>query len=154
MSSETTLSRWVAAEPGRVFRALVTADEVVRWRFPAGMSCTVHAFDGREGGTFRVSLTYEDPVASTGKSDARTDTYRGRFRELVPGERVVEDIEFETEDPSFSGVMVLTTTLAPVDGGTRVEVHHEGVPDGVRAEDNELGTRLALDNLAALVESG
>ena len=72
----------------------------------------------------------------------------------MPGERVVEEIEFETDDPAFAGTMVLTTTLTALDGGTLVEVRHEGVPSGVRPEDNELGTRMALDNLAALVESG
>lgn len=30
---------------------------------------------------------------------------------------------------------------------------HDGIPVGVSAADNELGTRMALDNLAALVES-
>jgi uncharacterized protein YndB with AHSA1/START domain len=142
------------AEPARVFRALVTADEIVRWRFPTGMSCTVHAFEGREGGAFRVSLSYQDPDATTGKSDARTDTYRGRFVEVVADRRVVEEIEFETDDPAFGGTMVLTTTLTAVDGGTLVEVHHEGLPAGVRPADNETGSRLALSNLAALVESG
>jgi hypothetical protein len=29
---------------------------------------------------------------------------------------------------------------------------HEGIPPGVRLADNEMGTRMALDKLAALVE--
>jgi hypothetical protein len=46
----------------------------------------------------------------------------------------------------------MTTALTAADGGTDVEVLHEGIPEGVRPEDNELGTRMALDNLARLVE--
>jgi hypothetical protein len=38
------------------------------------------------------------------------------------------------------------------DGGTDVLIAHEGVPDGVPAADNETGTRMALANLAQLVE--
>jgi uncharacterized protein YndB with AHSA1/START domain len=47
--------------------------------------------------------------------------------------------------------MTLTTTLTDEDGGTEVLVVHEGIPRGVSATDNEMGTRMALDNLAALV---
>jgi hypothetical protein len=32
-------------------------------------------------------------------------------------------------------------------------MEHEGIPRGVSAADNELGTRMALGNLAALVEA-
>jgi hypothetical protein len=48
--------------------------------------------------------------------------------------------------------MTMTTTLVDADGGTDVTVLHEGIPAGVSDADNELGTRMALDNLAALVE--
>ena len=48
--------------------------------------------------------------------------------------------------------MTITTTLTDMDGGTEVLVVHEGVPRGVSAADNEMGTRMALGNLAALVE--
>jgi hypothetical protein len=36
------------------------------------MTSHVNAFDGREGGTFRIALTY-DALARTGKTSARTD---------------------------------------------------------------------------------
>jgi hypothetical protein len=65
---------------------------------------------------------------------------------------VVEVIEFETTDPRFGGLMTMTTTLTDADGGTDVLVVHEGVPAGVSAADNETGTRMALENLARLVE--
>lgn len=69
-----------------------------------------------------------------------------------PGELVVEVLEFETDDLSLRGEMTMTTRLTPVDGGTRVEIIHEGVPDAVSPADNETGTRMALDRLAQLVE--
>jgi hypothetical protein len=58
----------------------------------------VHAFEAREGGEIRVSLTYDEPTGA-GKTNAHTDTYHGRFVELVPNKRVVEVVEFETADP-------------------------------------------------------
>ena len=46
-----------------------------------------------------------------------------------------------------------TTTLTDADGGTDVLVVHEGIPDSVPAADNETRTRMALANLARLVEA-
>lgn len=149
----TQVSRRVRAPRAAVYRALLDADSVAKWRAPEGMSTEVHEFDSREGGRFRISLVYEAPT-DTGKSGARTDTYHGHFERLVPDEQVVEVIEFETADPTMQGVMTMTTTLSDVEGGTEIVMTHTGVPDAVPVADNELGTRMSLDNLARLVEDG
>lgn len=151
--SSTRVRQRVRAPRDAVYRALVDPRAVAQWRFPQGMRCTVHAFDAREGGAFRVSLTYDAPDR-TGKTSAHTDTYHGRFERLVPGERVVEVLAFETADPSMRGEMRITTTLTDADGGTDVEGLHEGLPAGIAPADNELGWRMALAQLAALVERG
>lgn len=149
----TRVSRRVNAPRAAVYRALLDPDAIARWRVPDGMSGQVHEFDAREGGGFRVSLTYDAPVG-TGKSGPHTDTYHGRFAELVPDEKVVEVLEFETEDTATAGVMTMTTTLTDAEGGgTDVLIVHEGVPDAVPAGDNETGTRMALANLARLLEA-
>lgn len=90
-----------------VYTALLNPDAIARWRVPAGMSCQVHQFDAREGGSFRISLTYDSP-SGAGKSTSQTDTYHGRFATLVPNEQVVEVVEFETADPALSGNMTIT----------------------------------------------
>jgi uncharacterized protein YndB with AHSA1/START domain len=115
------------------------------------MSSEVHEFEAREGGAFRVSLTYDSPDR-TGKSVAHTDTYHGRFVSLVPDEKVVEEFEFETGDPELQARMTMTTTLADADGGTEVRIEHHGIPDKIPAADNETGTRMALASLARLAE--
>jgi uncharacterized protein YndB with AHSA1/START domain len=115
------------------------------------MTCHVHAFDAREGGTYRISLTYDTPTG-IGKSTTQTDTYHGRFVKLVPNEQVVEVDEFETADPALRGEMTITITLADADGGTDVLAVHEGLPRGLSTADNETGWRMALTKLAALVE--
>ncbi|MEW2809130.1 SRPBCC domain-containing protein [Streptomyces massasporeus] len=147
------VSGHVDAPRAAVYRALVSAEAIARWRVPTGMRAEVHEFDAREGGAFRVSLTYEAADAS-GKSAAHTDTYHGHFARLVPDEQVVEVLEFETADPALGGAMTLTTTLTDAEGGgTDVLMVHEGLPDAVPAADNETGTRMALANLARLVEA-
>ncbi len=113
----------------------------------------VHEFDPREGGSFRISLTYDSPDA-VGKSGAHIDTYHGYFAKLVPDRQVTEVFEFETAGAALRGTMMMTTTLTDADGGTDVLIVHDGIPDSVPAADNEAGTRMALANLAQLVERG
>ncbi|MDL2074981.1 SRPBCC domain-containing protein [Streptomyces sp. GXMU-J15] len=150
----TRVTGHVNAERAAVYRALLDADAVRRWRVPDGMTARVHRFEPRVGGAFRVSLTYDLPTG-TGKTESNTDTYHGHFTELVPGERVVEELEFESPDPAMRGTMTMTTTLTDAEGGgTDVVMVHEGLPDAVPAADNETGTRMALARLAELVESG
>ena len=148
----TRVTRRIAAPRDRVYRALVAADAVARWRFPAGMSCVVHEFDAVEGGALRISLTYDSP-GQAGKTADRTDTYRGRFATLVPDELVVEVDAFESDDPALTGEMTSTIRLADAPGGgTDVFATHEGLPASVSEQDNETGWRHALDRLAELVE--
>jgi uncharacterized protein YndB with AHSA1/START domain len=148
----TQATRHIRAPRSAVYRALLDAGAIAQWRVPAGTRSHVHEFDAREGGSFRVSLTYDAPTG-TGKSASHTDTYRGHFVKLVPDEQVVEVFEFETADPELRGEMTMTTTLTDADGGTDVLVVHEGVPDKVPPADNETGTRMALAKLAKLTEA-
>jgi uncharacterized protein YndB with AHSA1/START domain len=149
----TRISRHINAPRAKVYRALLDPVAIVKWRVPDGMTSQVHEFDAREGGTYRISLTYSDPSA-TGKTTAHTDTYHGRFVKLVPNQKVVEVDEFETTDPALRGEMTVTITLSDSDHGTALDAVHEGLPVGVSTADNETGWRMSLDKLAALVEAG
>jgi uncharacterized protein YndB with AHSA1/START domain len=135
-----------------VYAALLDPAAVSRWRVPDDMTARVLEWEATEGGRFRVSLTYRDP-GRAGKTDGATDTYAGRFVRLVPGVQVVEEIVFESDDAGLAGTMRMTWTLQDRDGGTEVDLLHQGLPEGVRPEDNEAGTRMALANLAAYVEA-
>lgn len=150
--SSTRIRQRVNAPRDKVYSALIDANAIAQWKVPTGMTCHVHAFDGREGGAFRISLTYDEPTC-TGKTTSHTDTYHGRFVKLVPNEEVVEVVEFETADPTMRGEMTITTTLAEVDGGTEVLAVHDGLPPGLSPADNETGWRMSLAKLAALVEA-
>jgi len=152
-NTSTRLIQHVNAPRADVYRALVDERAIETWRVPQGMTSHVHIFEPREGGSFRISLTYDTPTG-TGKTTAHTDTYHGHFVKLVPNEQVVEVMEFETADPQMRGEMTITFTLTEVDGGTDVLGIHEGLPPGVSPADNETGWRMALAKLARLVESG
>ena len=116
------------------------------------MTSRVHALDAREGGVFRITLSYDAPTG-TGKTTAQSDTFHGRFVKFVPDEQVVEAVEFETADAA-RGEMTITLTLADADGGTEIRAVHAGLPPGVEPADNEAGWRSSLGKLKALVEAG
>ncbi len=147
----TRVTREIAAPPAVVYRALVDPDAIPRWKVPKDMSCVVHEFEAREGGRFRISLTYDSP-GTAGKTSANTDTYRGRFERLMPGWLVIEVDEFETDDPGMRGEMRITISLSESDGGTHLVAVHDGLPPALSAADNALGWRESLDRLAELVE--
>ena len=149
----TRIHRHIRAPRTLVYRTLLDPEAIPRWKVPDGMTCHVHHFDPREGGAFRISLTY-DAETTAGKTTARTDTYHGRFVKLVVDEQVVEVDEFETRDPALRGEMTITITLTDGNSGTDLVAVHDNLPPGLSPGDNETGWRMALTRLAALVEAG
>ena len=133
----STVSRFINAPPARVYRACVDHDSIVQWRVPQTMSGKIESVDGA---TYRMSLTYPD---------GRTDTFEATFIECVPNREVVERIRFDAADRA--GEMTMITTLRAVDDGTEVSIRYDGLPGSIRPEDNDLGTRQALEKLASFV---
>ena len=151
--STTRLRRRIAAPRDAVYQALIDPVAVAYWMVPDGMTSEVHVYEPREGGPFRISLTYLE-AGQAGKTSEHTDTYHGRFVNLVPGERVVQVMEFESSDPAMHGEMTVTFALGDVGGATELVAVHENVPPGIRPEDNELGWNMSLDKLVAYLERG
>ncbi len=148
--SGSTISRLIAAPRETVYRACLDPAALATWRAPDNMTGRMHDFDGRVGGGYRMSLTYQDARGSPGKSSDDTDTFEGRFIELVANVRIVEIVRFESPDPRFAGEMTITTAFA--DAGSEVTMTFENLPSGIRPEDNAEGSRQSLRKLAALVE--
>lgn len=147
-----TASRIIAAAPAAIYRAFIDPNALVEWLPPDGMSGRVETFEAKAGGRYRMVLTYENPATSIqGKASDNTDIVEGRFVELVPDQRVVQIVTFESDDPAFSGDMKMTWSLKPAHGGTEVSIICENVPAGINAEDHAEGLSSTLDNLDAFV---
>ncbi|MES2521713.1 MAG: SRPBCC family protein [Gemmatimonadota bacterium] len=147
----TRITHRLKAPRAAVYQAFLDPVAVMQWMVPADMTGEVHVFEPREGGAFRISLTYHADTGA-GKSSAHTDTYHGRFVSLTENERIAQLLEFESSDPAMQGEMTLTVTLADRDGGTDLTVVHDRLPPGLSPSDNESGWRLSLEQLASLVE--
>lgn len=149
----TEISRLIRAPRSLVYRSLLDPEAVRRWMVPDGMTSEIHSFEPREGGSFRISLTYDMPTTA-GKSTSQTDSFHGRFVELVPDTKVVQVVEFETDDPTLQGAMTITYALSDSDEGTYLTGLHENLPPGVAPADNKLGWSISISKLAELVEAG
>jgi uncharacterized protein YndB with AHSA1/START domain len=117
------------------------------------MTGKVHTFDLRVGGGYEMSLFYAaSDKENRGKTEGKEDRFAVRFLELIPSEKIVEAVNFSSDNPDFSGEMTMEITLEPTDNGTRVTFLYKNIPIGIRPEDNEAGTRSSLEKLARYAE--
>ena len=151
MRNTTENSRIIRATPEKIYQAFADAQALETWLAPGDMTGKVHALDFRPGGGYEMSLFYAD-AARRGKTAANEDRFTARFLELVPNQKIVEAVRFNSSDPSFSDEMIMEVHLEPVAGGTKITFLFRNIPSSVRPEDNEKGTEQTLDKLARYVE--
>ena len=152
-SARTRTSRVISARPKEVFEAFINPATLVAWLPPERMTGEIREFDARVGGGYRMSLFYPpDERTYRGKTSDREDMVNVRFVELTPPRRIVEAVSFVTADPAFFGEMTMTATFDEVSAGTEVTLVFEKLPPGLRAEDNEAGSRSSLEKLARRFE--
>lgn len=137
------LHRVLRAPAERVYRAFVDPDALAKWLPPHGYTARVHQFDGRVGGTFRISFTH----LGSGHSHA----FGGEYLELVPGRRIRHTDRFD--DPGLPGDMQVAIDLATVSCGTDVQIVQDGIPELIPVEDCYVGWQQSLQLLALLVEA-
>ena len=152
MSRTDRATLLIHADGDRVFAALTSAEALVQWLPPKGMHGRFERFDMREGGSYRLVLTYDDAVGAPGKTSADSDASEVRIVRIVPGERIIQEVDFETEDPAFQGTMRMEWTLRSGSEGTTVEFEARDGPEGIRARDHAEGLTSTLSNLAAFLE--
>jgi uncharacterized protein YndB with AHSA1/START domain len=153
MARTDSASRVIAAPPDRVYAALVDPRALTAWLPPDGMSGRFERFDAKPGGSYRLVLTYADASAAPGKSTADSDIVEAHFVEIVAGVRVVQAVNFVSDDPAQAGTMTMTWEVTPVEHGTRVEFRAEDVPAGISADDHAAGLTSSLANLAEHLEN-
>ncbi|MGE0063512.1 MAG: SRPBCC family protein [Xanthobacteraceae bacterium] len=142
MPGTVRLHRVLATKPEKVYRAFTEADALAKWLPPNGFTCTVHSFDAKVGGSFKMSFRN----FTTGGSHS----FGGKYLELTPNERLRYTDTFD--DPNLPGEMTVTVTLKTVSVGADVSIVQEGIPDAIPVEACYLGWQESLRNLARLVE--
>jgi uncharacterized protein YndB with AHSA1/START domain len=108
----------IAAKPERVFRALTSPEEIVKWWGSEEMYKTQRwTADFRVGGAWR---------AEGRSSDGSTFAVEGEYLAIDPPRKIVQSWK-----PDFDGgnVTTITYVLEPTDAGTRITLRHEGFGD-------------------------
>ncbi|MER9629899.1 SRPBCC family protein [Mesorhizobium sp. M0296] len=142
MPGTVRLHRVLTTSPEKVYRAFLEADALAKWLPPNGFTCTVHHFEAKVGGTFKMSFRN----FTTGDSHS----FGGEYVELVPNEQLRYTDRFD--DPNLAGEIEVTVTLKNVSVGTEVNITQAGIPDAIPVEACYLGWQESLRNLAKLVE--
>lgn len=144
---ELRIERIFNAERERVWRALTEPDLLAQW-WGRGHHVDVEHLEVRPGGRWRfVEATDDGPQG-----------FEGRFREVVPPERLEQTFEW---DGAPGHVAVMTTILEDLGGGrTRLvghsSFHTAGDRDAMVRSGMELGVNesyAALDRLLAAASS-
>jgi uncharacterized protein YndB with AHSA1/START domain len=149
-----TASRVIEAPVLEVFRAFERPDAMEKWMPPVGMVARILHFDFREGGSYRMRLTYPAGDRGHGKSTETSDVVEVKPVSITEGREIQPEVEFQAEDPVFAGVMRMTWSFEAQGFGTVVSVRAENVPEGVRSEDHEEAMRSTLVNLGAFLSEG
>ena len=147
-----TASRLISASPEAVYRAFAEPGGMEQWIPPNDMTGTMAHFDFREGGSYRMRLTYGESRRAQGKTSEDSDEAEVHLTRLEDGRRIEQEIFFESEDPAFFGIMGMTWTFQPEGNETLVTIRAENVPEGIRSEDHEAAFNSSLENLAKFVE--
>lgn len=146
-------SRLIRASPAKLYRAFSQPGAMEQWLPPGNVTGEMLRFDFREGGSYRMRLTYKDARAGQGKTSDAADEVEVRLVELEHDKRIEQEVVFESEDPAFSGTMRMTWTFQEMEKGTLVTVRAGNVPEGIRPEDHQVGLEASLENLATFVVS-
>jgi hypothetical protein len=87
------------------------------------MSGRFERFDVRPGGSYRLVLSYADASSARGKATAVWDIVEARFVDVVPGMRVVQAVDFVSDDPTHAGTMTMTWEVTAL-----VDIRADDVP--------------------------
>lgn len=146
-----SVNRIINASAEAIFGAFADSKAWETWLPPDDMTGRMQKFDFREGGSYEMTLTYSQPEVNA-KSGNDSDVSHGSFVEIVPNSRVVQDVEFQSDDSRFAGTMRMIWQLDAEASGTRVTFSATDVPEGINADDHIAGMTSTLENLATYVE--
>ncbi len=136
MANTITISRTINAPRERVWKALVTPEDIMKYNYADEGWTTPHAIlDVRPGGTFNIGFQSPD-----GKSSF---DLVGTYTEVVENEKLGQELG--------DGRPVLYT-LEDQDGKTKITIEFEMETENTEEKQREGWTKI-MDHLAGYVES-
>ena len=143
------ITRFLRAPRERVFAAWTDAPQMKQWKGPANFTCLEAESDPRAGGQYRIVMRGTPPPRDGQPSQEITSTVTGEYLEVRPPELVRY-----TWNPTWAPgeQTIVTVRLHEENGGTRLELLHEGFATIESANGHNHGWNGVLDKLAAFIE--
>lgn len=146
-------SKEIQADIETVWNTFTEKKALEYWLAPYGMTGKIHDFDLKVGGGYEMSLYYKDNKTQ-GKTSGNEDRFSATFTEIKPFERVVQTINFQSDNSKFKDEMTMEVQLDKLDtNSTKVTIIFRNIPTGIDPKDNEDGTEQSLQKLAKFIES-
>lgn len=153
MDRTTTNSKIIQADKEKVYNAFIDRKALEFWLAPYGMIGKIHDFNLKIGDGYEMSLFYKD-TETEGKTSGNEDRFSATFTEIIPYEKIVQTINFQSDNNEFQDEMIMEVYLEEVDTySTKVVIIFKNIPPGVNPKDNEDGTEQSLEKLAKYVET-
>jgi len=142
---EILVTREFDAPRDIVYKAMTDPKLIPQWWGPRSDAITVDKMEVRPGGKWRF--------VATGPNG--NYAFRGEYREIIPGEKIVQTFEFE---PMAGHISVETATLTDLPGGrtlftTRSVFTSKEDRDGMVQSGMESGLRESYDRFDELLAS-
>jgi uncharacterized protein YndB with AHSA1/START domain len=143
---EILVTREFDAPRDIVYKTMTDPKLIPQWWGPRSDKITVDKMEVRPGGKWRFVAT---------QADGTTYAFRGEYREIVPGEKIVQTFEFE---PMAGHISVETWTLTDLPGGrtlftTRSVFSSKEDRDGMVQSGMESGLRETYERLDEVLAS-
>jgi glutathione S-transferase len=143
------ITRFFRAPRERVFAAWTSPEQMKQWMGPVNFTCIEAESDLRVGGRYRVVMR-GTPAPRNGEApQERTSIVTGEYLEVRPPEFVRYNW---SADWSPGELSVVAVRLHEENGGTRLELVHEGFITVESANGHNAGWNGVLDRFAAYVE--
>jgi len=152
MAATSKNSRIIRAARAEVYNAFTDRKALEFWLAPNNMTGRIHDFDLSVGGGYTMSLFYLDRETA-GKTSGNEDRFSVRFAELRPYEKIVQTINFQSDQDGFKGEMTMEVFLEECENNsTEVIIVFRNIPPGIDPKDNEAGTEQSLEKLARYID--
>ncbi len=132
------IERLIKAPRDQVYTAWTDPAQIKQWFGPENVQTRDLIADARVGGTFRWDLT---------NSEGEDMTILGEYRELQPGNKIVFTWQWEDDEDWENHISIVRVELDDADGGTKLRLRHEQLPNEESRDGHAQGWASVLDKL-------
>ena len=137
------IERLIKAPRDQVYAAWTDPAQMKHWFGPENVETRDLIADARVSGTFRWDLT---------NSEGEDMTILGEYRDLQPGKKIVFTWQWEDDEDWENHISIVTVELDDADGGTKLRLRHEQLPNEESRDGHRQGWNSTLNKLERLFE--